>query len=48
LVDPKIKKRFANLGGEVLPMSPSEYARRLAEETDKWARVIRFSGAKAD
>jgi tripartite-type tricarboxylate transporter receptor subunit TctC len=48
LADPKIKERFAELGGEVLPMSPSEYARRLADETDKWARVIRFSGAKAD
>ena len=48
LADPTIKERFADLGGEVLPLSPSEYARRLAEETDKWARVIRFSGAKAD
>jgi tripartite-type tricarboxylate transporter receptor subunit TctC len=48
LADPTIKERFADLGGEVLPLSPSEYARRLAEEIDKWARVIRFSGAKAD
>jgi tripartite-type tricarboxylate transporter receptor subunit TctC len=48
LADPTIKARFAELGGEVLPLSPSEYARRLAEETDKWARVIKFSGAKAD
>ena len=47
LADPTIKERFADLGGEVLPLSPSEYARRLAEETNKWARVIRFSGAKA-
>jgi tripartite-type tricarboxylate transporter receptor subunit TctC len=48
LADPTIKERFADLGGEVLPLSPSEYARRLAEETNKWARVIRFSGAKAE
>jgi tripartite-type tricarboxylate transporter receptor subunit TctC len=48
LADPKIKARFADLGGQVLALSPSEYARRIAEETDKWAKVIKFSGAKAD
>ena len=48
LVDPTIKARFAELGGEVLPLSPSEYARRIAEETDKWAEVIKLSGATAD
>jgi tripartite-type tricarboxylate transporter receptor subunit TctC len=48
LADPTIKARFAELGGEVLPLSPSEYARRIAEETDKWAEVIKLSGATAD
>jgi tripartite-type tricarboxylate transporter receptor subunit TctC len=48
LADPTIKARFAELGGEVLALSPSEYTRRLAEETDKWAKVIKFSGAKAE
>jgi tripartite-type tricarboxylate transporter receptor subunit TctC len=48
LADPTIKARFADLGGEVLPLSPSEYARRIAEETDKWAKVIKFSGATAE
>jgi hypothetical protein len=43
-----MQARFADLGGEVLPLSPSEYARRIAEETDKWAKVIKFSGATAD
>jgi tripartite-type tricarboxylate transporter receptor subunit TctC len=46
LADPKIKARFADLGGQVLALSPSEYARRIAEETEKWAKVIKFSGAK--
>jgi tripartite-type tricarboxylate transporter receptor subunit TctC len=40
LADPTIKARIADLGGEVLALSPSEYTRRIAEETDKWAKVI--------
>jgi tripartite-type tricarboxylate transporter receptor subunit TctC len=46
LADPKIKARIADLGGLVLALSPAEYARGLAEETEKWANVIKFSGAK--
>jgi tripartite-type tricarboxylate transporter receptor subunit TctC len=48
LADPTIKARFAELGGEVLPLSASEYGNRIAEETEKWAKVIKFSGAKPD
>ena len=48
LADPTIKARFAELGGEVLGLSPSEYGKRIAEETEKWAKVIKFSGAKPD
>jgi len=48
LADPMIKTRIADLGGEMLALSPSEYTRRIAEETDKWAKVIKFSGAKAE
>jgi len=48
LADPTIKARIAELGGEVLALSPGEYARLLGEETDKWAKVIQFSGANAD
>jgi tripartite-type tricarboxylate transporter receptor subunit TctC len=48
LADPAIKARFADLGGTVLPLSPAEYAKRIAEETEKWAKVIKFAGAKAD
>ncbi len=48
LADPTIKARIADLGGEVLALSPSEYTSRIAEETDKWAKVIKFSGAKAE
>ena len=48
LVDPKIKVRIADLGGMVLALSPTEYGKRIAEETEKWAKVIKFSGAKPD
>jgi tripartite-type tricarboxylate transporter receptor subunit TctC len=48
LADPTIKARFAELGGEVLALSPSEYGKRIVEETEKWAKVIKFSGAKPD
>jgi tripartite-type tricarboxylate transporter receptor subunit TctC len=48
LADPTVKARFADLGGEVLPLSPEDYAKRIGEEIDKWAKVIKFSGATAD
>ena len=48
LVDPKMNARLADLGGLVLPLSPAEYGRRIAEETEKWGKAIKFSGAKAD
>jgi tripartite-type tricarboxylate transporter receptor subunit TctC len=48
LVDPKLKARFADLGAAVFPGSPSDFAKFIATETEKWAKVIKFSGAKAD
>jgi tripartite-type tricarboxylate transporter receptor subunit TctC len=48
LVDPKIKARIADLGGMVLALSPTEYGKRIAEETEKWAKVMKYSGAKPD
>ena len=48
LVDPKIKTRLADLGGMALTGSPTDFARLIAEETDKWAKVIRFAGIKPE
>ena len=48
LADPKLKARIADLGGMVFPLSPAEYEKRVAEETEKWGKVVKFSGARPD
>jgi tripartite-type tricarboxylate transporter receptor subunit TctC len=48
LADPKIAARIADMGGMVLPGSPADFGKLIADETDKWGKVVKFSGAKAD
>jgi tripartite-type tricarboxylate transporter receptor subunit TctC len=48
LADPTLKARFADLSGTPLPGSPADFGRLIAEETEKWARVIRFARIKAE
>jgi tripartite-type tricarboxylate transporter receptor subunit TctC len=48
LADPKIKARLADLGGIMLPGSPADFGKLIAEETEKWAKVVKFAGIKAD
>jgi tripartite-type tricarboxylate transporter receptor subunit TctC len=48
LSDPQTKARFAALGSTPMPMTPAEFGRLVAEETKKWAKVIKFSGAKVE
>jgi tripartite-type tricarboxylate transporter receptor subunit TctC len=48
LAEPDIKAHFADLGGTTIPGSPADFAALIAEETEKWGKVVRFSGARAD
>ena len=48
LADPKIKARFADLGGTPLALTPAEYGKLLADETEKWGKVIRSANIKAE
>jgi tripartite-type tricarboxylate transporter receptor subunit TctC len=48
LADPKFKARLADLGGTVLPGSPADFAKLIAEETERWAKVIRAANIKAE
>jgi tripartite-type tricarboxylate transporter receptor subunit TctC len=48
LTDPKSKARLTDLGASVIPGSPSDFGKLIADETDKWAKVVKFSGARPD
>jgi tripartite-type tricarboxylate transporter receptor subunit TctC len=48
LVDPKIKARLADLGGTPLVGSPADFGKLIADETEKWGKVIRAANIKAD
>jgi tripartite-type tricarboxylate transporter receptor subunit TctC len=48
LTDSRIKARLADLGGTVLPSSPADFGKLIFDETEKWGKVVKFSGAKPD
>ena len=47
LADPKIRAQLADLGGAVLPGTPAEFGKLIADETEKWGKVIRAANIKA-
>jgi hypothetical protein len=48
LGDPKLKARLAELGGVAMPMTPADFGKFIVQEVEKWAKVVKFSGAKPD
>lgn len=48
LADPGVKKRFAELGCKPSGGSPADFGKFVADETDKWAKVVKFAGITAD
>jgi tripartite-type tricarboxylate transporter receptor subunit TctC len=48
LADPNMKARLADLGGTVLAGSPADFGKLIADETEKWGKVVKFAGIKAD
>jgi tripartite-type tricarboxylate transporter receptor subunit TctC len=48
LADPVMKARFADLGGTALMGSSADFGKLIAAETEKWGKVVKFAGLKAD
>jgi len=48
LADPKLKARLAGLGGMVLAGSPADFGKLIADDTEKWGKVVKLSGAKPE
>jgi len=48
LADARIKAQFANLGAVPMPMTPAEFGKLIADETDKWGKVIRSAHIKGE
>jgi tripartite-type tricarboxylate transporter receptor subunit TctC len=48
LKDPKLVEQFAGLGGSPKPMTPAEYGKLIADETEKWRKVVEFAGVSVD
>src|SRR5262245_32724348 len=48
LADPAIKARFVALGGTPMPMTPAAFGKLIADETEKWGKVVRFANIRAE
>ena len=48
LRDPKVAERLADIGGIPKPMTPAEFGRLIADETEKWRKVVAFAGVSVD
>jgi tripartite-type tricarboxylate transporter receptor subunit TctC len=48
LADPKLTKRLAEIGGSALPGSPAEFGKLIADETEKWSKVVRAANIRLE
>jgi tripartite-type tricarboxylate transporter receptor subunit TctC len=48
LADPTVKARFTELGASLLPGSSADFGKLIANETEKWGKVIKFAGIKPE
>jgi tripartite-type tricarboxylate transporter receptor subunit TctC len=48
VTDPAVKAKLVNLGVEPMPMTPAEFGKLIAEETEKWAKVVKSAHMKAE
>jgi tripartite-type tricarboxylate transporter receptor subunit TctC len=48
LADPKIKVRLADMGGAVITGTPADFGKLIADETEKWAKVVKFASIKPE
>jgi len=48
VADPTIRARLVDMGGMMINGTPEEFGKVIGEETEKWAKVVKFSGAKPD
>jgi tripartite-type tricarboxylate transporter receptor subunit TctC len=48
LADPDVQAKLAQLGGTLIPGTPEDFGKLLADETDKWAKVVKATGATAE
>jgi len=46
LADPKMRARYADLGGGIVASSPAEFGKLIIDETEKWGKVVKFAGLK--
>jgi tripartite-type tricarboxylate transporter receptor subunit TctC len=48
LANPKMQARLGELGGIPMPMSPAQFGKLVADETEKWAKVVRFANISVE